>query len=117
MKKVKSFKEIIDNNSSLSDEYPLFKSIKENVDRVYRQLNISDDSTAKEMATRMATKLLESKLNRKPGDGNHLVNVKSDGKMKFFQIVFSELAGSESLLQDFSVKQSSIGINFDKIWG
>ena len=117
MEKVKEFKSIIDSNPTLANEYPLFKSIEGNIDTVYSKLNLSNDDSSKEMATKMAIKLLEPKLNRKPGDGNHLANVKDDGKIKFFQIVFSKLKKSEDLLQDFLVKQSSININFDKIWG
>jgi len=69
------------------------------------------------MATKMAIKLLEPKLSRKPGEGNHLANVKDDGSIKFFQIQFSKLKESDDLLSDFVVKQSAIGINFNKIWG
>jgi len=69
------------------------------------------------MATKMAIQLLRPKLNRKPGDGNHLANVKDNGNVKFFQIDFSKLENSKDLLDDFEVKQSAISINFDKIWG
>lgn len=116
MAKVKEFKRIIDNNTELVNNYPLFKSIKDNADRVYRQLAIGDDEDPRGMAMSMALKLLEPKLTRKPGDGNHLVNVKSDGNMKFFQINFSDLE-NDDLLNDFVVKQSAIVIDFDKIWG
>ena len=116
MAKVKEFKRIIDNNTELADNYPLFKSIKDNTDRVYRQLSMGDDEDPRDMANKMAIKLLEPKLERKPGNGNHLVNVKSDGDMKFFQINFDKL-DSDELLDDFVVKQSAIVIDFDKIWG
>ena len=116
MAKVKEFKRIIDNNTELADNYPLFKSIKDNTDRVYRQLSMGDDEDPRDMANKMAIKLLEPKLERKPGNGNHLVNVKSDGDMKFFQIDFDKL-DSDELLDDFVVKQSAIVIDFDKIWG
>tara|TARA_R110000796_G_scaffold192564_1_gene309207 strand:+ start:89 stop:1225 length:1137 start_codon:yes stop_codon:yes gene_type:complete len=117
MGKVKDFQILLNNNPKLAEEYPLFKTIEGNINTVYSKLNLSNDDSSKEMATKMAIKLLEPKLNRKPGDGNHLANVKDDGKIKFFQIVFSKLKESEDLLQDFLVKQSSININFDKIWG
>jgi hypothetical protein len=117
MEKVKEFKNLLDQNSSLSSEYPLFKNIQDNVDRVYSTLKISDGDSAEEMAAKMAVQLLEPKLSRKPGDGNHLANVKDDGNVKFFQIDFSKLKDSKDLLDDFEVKQSAISINFDKIWG
>ena len=117
MEKVKEFKSLLDANSSLSNEYPLFKNIQDNVDRVYSTLDISDGDDSKEMASKMAVKLLEPKLSRKPGDGNHLANVKTNGDIKFFQIDFDKLKSSKDLLGDFEVKQSAININFDKIWG
>jgi len=117
MEKVKEFKNLLDKNSNLSGEYPLFKNIQDNVNRVYSTLNMSDGDSAEEMATKMAIQLLRPKLNRKPGDGNHLANVKDNGNVKFFQIDFSKLENSKDLLDDFEVKQSAISINFDKIWG
>ena len=117
MEKVKEFKDLLDSNSELSSEYPLFKNIQDNVDRVYSTLNISDGDNPEVMASKMAVQLLQPKLSRKPGDGNHLANVKDGGNVKFFQIDFSKLEGSKDLLDDFEVKQSAININFDKIWG
>jgi hypothetical protein len=117
MEKLKEFKELLDSNGDLSSEYPLFKNIQDNVDRVYRQLSLSDGDNPKEMASKMAVQLLGPKLKRKPGDGNHVANVKDDGSVKFFQIDFDKLQKSDDLLNDFEVKQSAISINFDKIWG
>ncbi len=117
MRKVAEFKELVDDNGDLVNQYPLFKNIKNNTDLVYSKLNLSDGDSPEEMARKMTVSLLEPKLSRKPGDGNHLVNVTADGDMKFFQIDFDKLKNSEDLLTDFVVKQSAIGINFDKIWG
>ena len=117
MEKVKEFKELLDENSSLITEYPLFKNIKSNVDRVYNTLDLEDSDNPEEMGRKMAIQLLKPKLDRKPGDGNHLANVKDNGDIKFFQINFNKLKDSEELMKDFEVKQSAIRINFDKIWG
>lgn len=117
MRKLAEFKEVVDNNDELVAQYPLFKNIKSSADLVYSKLNLSDSDSPEEMARKMTVNLLEPKLSRKPGDGNHLVNVTADGDMKFFQIDFDKLKNSEDLLTDFVVKQSAIGINFDKIWG
>ena len=69
----------------------------------------------------MSVQGLYKKLSKLEGKASHstlnLVNIKSDGDMKFFQIDFDKLKNSEDLLKDFIVKQSAIGINFDKIWG
>ncbi len=117
MEKVKEFKNLLNKNSDLVDEYPLFKNIKSNVDRVYDTLDLNDSDSSQEMGRKMAIQLLKPKLDRKPGDGNHLANVKDNGEVKFFQINFDELKNSDELMKDFEVKQSAIRINFDKIWG
>ena len=117
MGKVKEFKTLLNKNSDLIDEYSLFKNIKSNVDRVYTSLNIEDSDSPQEMGRKMAITLLKPKLDRKPGDGNHLANVKDNGDIKFFQIDFDKLKDGEELMKDFEVKQSAIRINFDKIWG
>jgi len=117
MKNVKAFKILTDKNPELASEYPLFKSIVGNLDVVYDSLNISNSDSPKEMAIKMTIKLLEPKLIRKPGDGNHLVNVKSNGEIRFFHILLSKLEERENLLNDFEVRQSAITIDFDKIWG
>jgi len=117
MGKVKEFKALLNKNSNLQQDYTLFKNIQDNIDKIYSQLNISDGDSGEEMAAKMAIRLLEPKLNRKPGDGNHLANVKDNGDVKFFQIDFEKLKNSKDLLNDFQVKQSAISINFDKIWG
>ena len=117
MEKVKEFKELLNKNSDLVDEYPLFKNIKSNVDRVYSTLNLDDSDSPQDMGRKMAIALLKPKLDRKPGDGNHLANVKDNGDVKFFQINFDELENNDELMKDFEVKQSAIRINFDKVWG
>lgn len=117
MEKVKEFKSLLNKNNDLIDEYPLFKNIKSNVDRVYNTLNLEDSDSPQDMGRKMAIQLLKPKLDRKPGDGNHLANVKDNGDVKFFQINFDELKNSDELMKDFEVKQSAIRINFDKIWG
>jgi len=117
MEKVKEFKGLIDQNEDLSSIYPVFKSIKDNTDKLYNTLSLGNDESSEVMATKMANQLLQPKLERKPGDGNHLANVKSDGSIKFFNIEFNKLKDSTDLLNDFAVRQSAIALNFDKIWG
>jgi len=117
MEKVKEFKGLINQNEDLSSTYSVFKSIKDNTDKLYNTLSLSNDESSEVMAIKMANQLLQPKLERKPGDGNHLANVKSDGSIKFFNIEFSKLKDSTDLLNDFAVRQSAIALNFDKIWG
>lgn len=117
MENVKKFKNLIDSNEQLSGDYPIFQTIKENTDRLYSSFDFGSDESAEDMATKVASKVVGDKLERKPGDGNHLVNVMSDGSMKFFLIDFKKLEENPDFLKDFKIAQSAIAINFDKIWG
>ena len=61
--------------------------------------------------------MVESKLSRKPGDGNYLANVLPNGNIKFFQIDFDKIENNENLLDNFAAKQSAIYLDFGKIFG
>jgi len=115
MEKVLDFKEIL--TDELSSQYPLFSSMKSNIDKLYNSFEFKDGSNAESMAAAVASKIALDKLTRKPGDGNHLVNITANGDVKFFYIEFDKLEGNPDILSDFRVRQSAIDINFDKIWG
>ncbi len=57
----------------------------------------------------------EFKLERKPGGGGYLANVKPDGGLKFFQINLERLNSSD-LLSSFKVSQSAILVKFANIF-
>ena len=96
----------------LSDLYPVFSDIKANVDYLDSML---DFTTAEEGALAMARKFLKDKLERKPGDGNHLVNLKKDGSMKFFHVTFDKL--DDNILNNMGSSQSAMKLNFTKTFG
>ena len=98
----------------LSDVYPIFKQIKDNLDFLDSKLEFTN---AKEGALAMGRKFLKDKLGRKPGDGNHLVNIKKDGSMKFFLISFDKLDSDEDILTKMGSSQSAMGLNFTKTFG
>ena len=99
---------------SLAQTYPLFATIKQNIDLVTKSLG--DFSNAEEGATNMAYKLLNAKLGRKPKDKGYLANVKPSGDIKFFYIDLEKVKSNEDILKVFGVTQSSIGMNFSKIF-
>jgi hypothetical protein len=99
----------------LASQYNVFATIKQNIDTVNQALKNPTD--AKEGARAMAAKMVESKLSRKPGDGNYLANVLPNGNMKFFQIDFDKIENNENLLDNFAAKQSAIYLDFGKIFG
>jgi hypothetical protein len=99
----------------LASQYNVFATIKQNIDTVNTELKNPTD--AKEGARAMASKMVKSKLSRKPGDGKYLANVLPNGSMKFFQISFEKLDNDENLLDNFAAKQSAIYLDFGKIFG
>ena len=98
----------------LSDLYPVFEDIKKNVDYLDSMINYT---TAEEGALAMGRKFLKDKLARKPGDGNHLVNLKKDGSMKFFHVTFDKIDGNDNILDNMGSSQSSMKLNFLKTFG
>ncbi len=97
----------------LANMYPVFSQIKKNIDYLDSMIEYT---TSKEGAFAMARKFLKDKMSRKPGDGNHLVNLKKDGNMKFFGISFSALDSSDDLLNQMGSSQSAMKFNFSKIF-
>tara|TARA_R100000734_G_C3296061_1_gene87223 strand:+ start:40 stop:1023 length:984 start_codon:yes stop_codon:yes gene_type:complete len=98
----------------LAQTYPLFATIKNNIDSLVSELG--DFSTAEEGARNMAHKLVQSKLFRKPGTGGFLASLKEDGDVRFFAIDLEKLKASDDFLSNFQSKQSSLGLNFDKLF-
>ena len=74
-------------------------------------------TTAEEGALNMGRKFLKDKLERKPGDGNHLVNLKKDGSMKFFHVTFAAVDGDNEILNNMGSSQSAMKLNFEKTFG
>jgi hypothetical protein len=108
------FKQIPD-LEKLATQYNVFATIKQNIDTV--NTTLKNPTNAKEGAQAMVSKMLESKLGRKPGDGNYLANVLKNGNIKFFKIDFEKIESSENLLDNFAAKQSAIYLDFGKIFG
>jgi hypothetical protein len=106
--------EKIDDLPGLAARYPIFKTLKDNIDTLNTQLNNPD--TPETAAKAMTLKMLTSKLGRKPGNGGYLANVLKNGDIRFFAIDLDKIEGSEALLNDFAVKQSAIYVNFDKLF-
>jgi len=100
--------------SSLAQTYPLFATIKQNIDLLSKSLG--DFSNSEEGAINMTYKLLNAKLGRKPRDKGYLANVKPSGDIKFFYIDLEKVKSNEDILKVFGVTQSSIGMNFSKIF-
>jgi hypothetical protein len=99
----------------LSTQYNVFDTIKKNIDTLNKALKTPTD--AKEAALSMAYKMVESKLDRKPGNGGYLANVLKNGSIKFFKIDLNKLETNEDLLDNIAAKQSAIYLDFEKMFG
>lgn len=107
--------EKIDDLAGLATKYPIFKTLKDNIDTINTALE--NPESPDEAAIAMAYKILEAKLGRKPGNGGYLANVLKNGDVKFFSINLDKLRTSKDLLNNFSAKQSAIYLNFAKVFG
>ena len=104
-------------NTDLGDlaaTYPLFGTIKKNIDSLVGSLG--DFTTAEEGAINMAHQLVSSKLERKPGPGNFLASIMESGDMRFFAIDLEKLKANDEFLSNFKSAQSALGLNFDKLF-
>ena len=98
----------------LASTYPLFATIKNNIDSLSSTLG--DFKSSEEGAINMSHKLVNSKLGRKPGTGGFLANVKNSGDIKFFAIDMDKIKSDGDFLGNFGVTQSTMGLNFSKIF-
>ena len=103
------------NLEELSKSFPIFSSIKSNVDQVRSYVGDTKDPTI--AAGAMLSKLLGKKLAIKPGFGGYLANLKKEGSMAFWQISQEKLQNHENVLNFTSIQQSKIGLNYSKIFG
>ncbi len=103
------------NLKELASQFGIFRSIYDNVNQVKQYVGDTSDPTA--AAGNMLNKLLSKKLNIKPGFGGYLVNLKKEGSMAFFQISETALEDHENVLNNTTIQQSKIGLNYSKVFG
>tara|TARA_B100000900_G_C20517536_1_gene690739 strand:- start:271 stop:1254 length:984 start_codon:yes stop_codon:yes gene_type:complete len=98
----------------LAKTYPLFATIKNNIDSLVDKLG--NFSTAEEGARNMAHELVTAKLKRKPGTGGFLASLKEDGDVRFFAVDLEKLKTDDNFLSNFKSAQSALALNFDKLF-
>lgn len=103
----------LDNLEGLASQYSIFKTIKDNTDFLIERLGGA--KSVEEAARNMAYRILNQKLQRKPGDGNYLTNVSNAGKMHWWNIDLNKIKNSDKLLTSFGVNQSKIKLTFSKV--
>ena len=104
----------IENYDNLVKTYPqVFGAIDKNITTILRFLG--SPKNAEDAAIKTAFRVVDAKLNRKPGYDGYLANVKESGNIRFFKIDKSALEGEE-LLNNLGVAQSTIQLNFDNMF-
>ena len=104
----------IENYDNLVKTYPqVFGAINKNITTILRFLG--SPKNAEDAAIKTAFRVIDAKLNRKPGYDGYLANVKESGNIRFFKIDKSALEGEE-LLNNLGVAQSTIQLNFDNLF-
>ena len=104
----------IENYDNLVKTYPqVFGAIDKNITTILRFLG--SPKNAEDAAIKTAFRVVDAKLNRKPGYDGYLANVKESGNIRFFKIDKSALEGEE-LLNNLGVAQSTIQLNFDNLF-
>ena len=99
----------------LSDVYPIFKEIKENIEFLNGRLG--EYSTPEEGARAMALEFIKPKIARKPGNGGFLVNVLKSGDCRFWKIEYDKVVSNENALQHIGASQAMMKVNFEELFG
>ena len=97
--------------------WPIFKSIKSNVDYIESQLGGFQSS--EEGAKKMAFKFIGDKLSRKPGWGGHLADMSINGFIRFWHIDKSKFDNYDDILGKATIgaSQGAMKLHFNKIFG
>ena len=103
------------NLEELANSFPIFSSIKSNVEQVKNYVGDTTDPVI--AAGSMLASLLGKKLAIKPGYGGYLANLKKEGSIAFWQISEEKLDNHENVLNYTTIQQSKISLNYSKIFG
>ena len=101
--------------TQLSDIYPIFQQIQENLDFLNEKLG--SYTTAEEGARAMSLEFIKPKIARKPGDGGFLVNVLKTGDCRFWKIEYDKIVGNEDALKHIGASQAQMKVNFEELFG
>jgi len=100
--------------SQLSEIYPIFKQIQENLE--FLNSRLGDYKSPEEGARAMALEFIRPKIERKPGPGGFLVNVLINGDCRFWQIDYQKVLDNEDSLNHIKATQGAMGINFEELF-
>jgi hypothetical protein len=93
--------------------------IYKKIEKLLNSLELKDEKiNAESLAAKIITSMLKNKLSVKPGNGNYILNVSSDGGGEFYKIDLSKLDSmkAEEILDSVAVGQSEVAANFGKLF-
>ena len=97
-----------------ANQFELIRSIKEKVEMVDRVLD--EPESAEEATSRLIGRLAKAKFTVKPGDGNYIASVKSDGDIHFFYIDFEKFDETD-MTDKVAIVGGEIAVDFMALFG
>lgn len=115
---LEAFKKIYEfiTTTDIQLEQGILSQMRANVNLLIKELGYP--STAEEAASRMLRRLINIKLDKKPGDKGYMVNVKKDGSVHMFYIDLKKLDQLDTftLFNSVEITQCAIQLNFNNIF-
>ncbi len=83
-----------------------------------KNLSLSDKYTASDVAARLLSKLVSTKLSNKPGNGGYILDCLKDGSGTFYKIDLDKLKtmDPEVVKDSVSTSQAQIQVNFENLF-
>lgn len=98
--------------------YTIFNDVARKIDYITTHLNVQPNEWDKpeELAKRMLTRVVKTKLDDKPGEGGYIVDVSVDGHMAWSKYTSAELQKNFEL-NDAYVANTELHFNISKVLG
>ena len=120
---IKSFTslQLLDNLSGkqeLMAQFPIFKTMYEQINELKTQLNLQDGYTATEGAAAILKRLLFEKFKIKPGNNGYIINLtpKDPSDIYAFEVDL-EAIDDETMLKNVTVSGAAIEVNYNALFG
>ena len=120
---VKSFESLqlldsIQDKGKLTIQFPIFKTMYDQIDELKLQLNLQDGYTAIEGAAAIMRRLLFEKFKIKPGNNGYIINLtpKDPSDIYAFEVDLESI-DDETMLNNVTVNGASIEVNYNALFG
>ena len=99
-------------------QFPIFKTMYEQISELKNQLNLEDGYTATEGAAAILKRLLFEKFKIKPGNNGYIINLtpKDPSDIYAFEVDL-EAIDDETMLKNVTVSGAAIEVNYNALFG